>query len=439
LQEHARKCYPVSLYLSNEIYGCLASPKQVWADSDRSIPSEVTRPGAVTESAGLPLVPTPRALEELLSAPIPGSFDTIAESTTPRLGASATHEFEGSVPLAIEGLCAAPVAFDCPFELSEIGGTMDLEPTLQDVGRMSSPNLPTSQAVGATPLHVKELDTPGETIDRHPYSLPELSCPNEYESLILPDEHSVTDDTLLLRTPYIINTKYMAIICTQCKHAVAPDNASTHAHQFHPSCKVPGSFVVELTNKYPGLKSEKIHPGGVVQPIFGLALPMAQYLVCARCLRGYSNHASLRNHVCDNPQKDLEGRPPKFSSLVQTFFRGPRLCYFPITTPTSKAEEGCVDDFALFQSQYPQVDVIEDEIAGPADYRELDQFLYKEGWISHVTGYSRSELSTLTCLPQQDEALAPIKHEVFLLMSRIQLVIGSAGFHVRRLLGRRPS
>jgi hypothetical protein len=416
----------------------------LYCKSDLSTPSEVTRRGAnysfvVEESVGSSLASTPCASEEPLPAPIPGSCNTVTEANTPSLGVSATHEFEDSVPLAVGGSCAASVVVDCPFELSEIGGTMDLEPTLQDVGRMSSPNLPTSQAVGATPLHVKELDTLGESIDRHPYSLPELSCPNEYESLILPDEHSVTDDTLLLRTPYIINTKYMALICTQCKHSVAPDNASTHAHQFHPSCKVACSFVAELKNKYPWLKSEKIHPGGVVQPIFGLALPMAQYLVCARCLRGYSNHASLRNHVCDNPQKDLEGRPPNFSSLVQTFFRGPKLCYFPITTPTSKAEKKCVDDFALFLSQYPQVDVIEDEIAEPADYRELDQFLYKEGWISHVAGYSRSELSTLTCLPQQDDALAPIKHEVFHLMSRIQLVIGSAGFHVRRLLGRRPS
>ena len=151
------------------------------------------------------------------------------------------------------------------------------------------------------------------------------------------------------------------------------------------------------------------------------------------------NRSSWRNHACERSQVDLRGREPQFSSLVQTFFRGPRLCYFPIVTPVSEKGKSEIDDFALFQSQFPQVDATEDAIAEPADYRELDQFLCKEGWISHVAGSSSSELSKLTCLPQQDEILAPIRHETFLLMSTIQAAIGSAGFHVRRLLGRRPS
>jgi hypothetical protein len=78
-------------------------------------------------------------------------------------------------------------------------------------------------------------------------------------------------------------------------------------------------------------------------------------------------------------------------------------------------------------------------MATPTEYRELDQFLSKEGWISHVAGYSRSGLRELTCLPRQDEILVPVRHEAYLLMTKIQSVIGSAGFHVRRLLGRRPS
>jgi peptidase E len=135
---------------------------------------------------------------------------------------------------------------------------------------------------------------------------------------------------------------------------------------------------------------------------------------------------------------DLKEKPLSFQSHVQTFFRGKRICYFPTETPTSTANEINVDDFMVFQSQYSQFDAIVDEVVKP-EYREIDQFLYKEDWISHVTGYKLSDLSTLTRLPQLDDILAPIRSEAFILMSKIQAAIRSAGFHVRRLLGRRPS
>jgi hypothetical protein len=242
-------------------------------------------------------------------------------------------------------------------------------------------------------------------------------------------------DPLLLRTPYVVNNKYAVLICVACKYSIAPNKALKHARKHHPYCKVPESFVIQLKSRYLGLTSEKIHPGCIVRPVFGLAVPVKPYEVCSRCLHGYSNRASFRHHACDDPQKDLQGGQPSFSSLVQTFFRELMICYFPIESPVKEE----TDDFALFRSQFSTVEEIKDEIANPTEYRELDQFLYKEGWISHVVGHSASELSALTCLPGQDEVLGPIRHEVFLLMSRIQSIIGTAGFHVRRLLGRRPS
>ena len=271
----------------------------------------------------------------------------------------------------------------------------------------------------------------------HPHTQPQTEFPrlNKYESLIAADKHSVMDDPFLLRTPYIVNTMYAVLICVVCKYSIAPEKALKHARQRHAYCKVSESFVTELKNRYPELKSEKIHPGCIARPVFGLAVSGEPYEVCSRCLHGYSNRGSLRRHVCENPEKDLQGGQPSFSSLVQTFFREPKICYFPIESPVKKE----ADDFTLFRSQFSTVEEIKDEITNPTEYRELDQFLFKEGWISHVVGHSASELSTLTCLPGQDEVFGPIRHELFLLMSRIQSIIGTAGFHIRRLLGRRPS
>jgi hypothetical protein len=267
----------------------------------------------------------------------------------------------------------------------------------------------------------------------------EVSCANQYEAVIRPDGHSITNDELLSRTPYIVNTKHMALICIHCKHSVNPNSASDHVKQKHRYCKLPRTFTTELNAKYPGLATEMIHPLEIIRPIFGLAIPVEQYVVCARCLRGYVSILSWRSHSCEKAEIDLNGAPPHFPSLVQTFFRGPKLCYFPVETPAKSTADTIINDFELFKSQFPHIETAGDEVIDAPDYRELDQFLLKEGWLAHVAKFSRAELSKLTHLPQQDEDLAPITHEVLLLMSRIQSIIGSAGIYVRRLLGRRPS
>jgi hypothetical protein len=295
------------------------------------------------------------------------------------------------------------------------------------------PDPPRSPALRAT-ADGKELVVSAQ----HSLQAPS-SRSNVYECLIHPDEHSVTDDSLLLRTPYIINTEHMVLICTDCKHAVTPDSAPTHAAKFHRPCKIPKDFVNKLSDKYPGLVSEKIHPTDVIRPVFGLAVPVEKYTVCARCRQGYLNVESWRRHDCKKTDVDLHGQPFHFLSLVQTFFRGPRLCYFPIKTPTGDTNEATVNDFTLFEAQFRQVDASEDEVTEPENYRELNQFLSKEGWISHISGCLKSDLTNLTSLPPHDDYLVPLVHQVFLLMSNIQSVIGNAGFHVRRLLGRRPS
>jgi hypothetical protein len=92
----------------------------------------------------------------------------------------------------------------------------------------------------------------------------------------------------------------------------------------------------------------------------------------------------------------------------------------------------------LFMSSFRDPFVSENAVCEPEDYRELNQFLLKEGWIQHLSAYSRSEISELTDLPRAGEALQPVAGDLVALMSNIQGAIGTAGYHVRRLLGRRP-
>jgi len=259
--------------------------------------------------------------------------------------------------------------------------------------------------------------------------------PNKFEIKIHAGPDSVTDDPLLLLTPYVVNTKYQALICMDCKHGVEPDNALSHIRTSHSHCRPSRTLVAELKKDYPGLRAEKIVPTDP-DPVFGLAIPLEDYIVCTSCRHGYLNVASWRAHACKNGSKDQSSY---FKSLVQTFFRGNKLHFFPITMPPSSIDEA-TDDFQAFQAQNPSAHAGSDEEPlQNASYRELNQFLRKEGWLDHVSGYQVSELCELVAIPARNDDLSPVAHEVFGLMSNIQSVVSKAGFHVRRLLGRRPS
>jgi hypothetical protein len=290
----------------------------------------------------------------------------------------------------------------------------------------------TSSTISAPVFRVGQATSNAKTVP-HVSALPPL---NQYERMIVPDEHSVVDDPLLRCTPYIVNIKYMVLICTACRHCVNPACASEHLRKHHSQCKVGSDFEAQLHTKYPTIVSEMIHPPGIVEPVFGLAISVDEYTVCARCRRGYINLASWRSHTCERADTNPEGNA-HFSSLVQTFFRGPKVCYFPVKLPLSTKGEAISDDFDLFKATSHNITFSEDEIE-PGDYRELDQFLLKEGWFKHVSGFRLSDLSLLAGPPTAGETLQNIAFEVIGLMTSIQGAIGMAGYHVRRLLGRRP-
>jgi hypothetical protein len=108
--------------------------------------------------------------------------------------------------------------------------------------------------------------------------------------------------------------------------------------------------------------------------------------------------------------------------------------------PALVSDELGGDDFKLFMSGFEELDMSEDEIDEPANYREIKQFLVKEGWMKHIDGFSPSEILLLTSPPKKDDVLLkPVARNVDSLMSNIQVTIGMAGYQVRRLLGRRPS
>jgi hypothetical protein len=197
---------------------------------------------------------------------------------------------------------------------------------------------------------------------------------------------------------------------------------------------LPKGFESELQKQFPELVSSTVFPGKKISALFGIAIPEKRFVICDYCLRGYTDTASFYAHKCRSPAPDLI---MKYSySLVQTVFKGPQACWFPIYDPTSDAVSR--DDLHLFKASFR--DIEESRVTYEVEnYRELDQFLAKEGWIAHVAHLPREELCDLVALPPKKDPLLAIQGELFNLMAKIQVAIQEAGFYVRRLLGQRPS
>jgi hypothetical protein len=286
-------------------------------------------------------------------------------------------------------------------------------------------------AAGA-PLNAPESSSPGE--------LPRLepSSPlNTWELSVRPDGFSILDEPLLRKTTYIINTCHNVLICVECKHAVSVKAAASHARKVHACRYIPREFEEQILAQYSSLVSHSIKPDQICDPIFGLAIPLEPYTVCSRCTRGYIDRKSWTAHQCQDAQAPLNGQPPHFSSLVQTFFRGRELCYFPIHSPQSAPPAS--NDFTLFKEQSRGNETACSEVVESINYRQLNQFLHKEGWIAHVEGCEIATLVELVSLPSSGDPMSHVAPNLRILLSNIQDIISQRVFHVRKLLGRRPS
>jgi hypothetical protein len=381
-----------------------------------------SQPATPQPATSQPAMPQPATLQPTMSQPATSQLATSQPATFQPVTVTsqlATSQPATSQPVTVTSQLATSQLATSQFAKSQLG--------------MSQ--LATSQ-LGTSQLGTSQLGT-SQPATKSPWAPTPL---NEFEACVSPDEYSIIEDCLLKRTPYIVNNKYMTLICTDCGRCINPEKALEHLRKHHSHCKVGADFSLQLSIKFPDLVMEVTHPLQVVEPVFGLAIPLDMYTVCTRCYRGYINIPTWRHHACRRKDVNLDGQPEHFPSHVQTFFRGPKICYFPVKFPISVLDEAPGDDFHLFKSAFQPLPISEDIIDEPEDYRELSQFLAKEGWIKHVSGNSRSELFLLTTPPSGEEILKPtIAHDVTAVMFNIQAAIGKAGYHVRRLLGKRPS
>ena len=237
---------------------------------------------------------------------------------------------------------------------------------------------------------------------------------NSLEALVAPTHACIVQDPVLSGTPYVVNMEYSALICLECRRAVDPDTALNHVRSEHLQCRpISRDFDARLTEAYPGLVKEVIRPGGIVSPVFGLAIPFEKFFICRRCLQGYSTRESFRKHNCHG---DTSCKPDFFLSYVQTFFHGTRCSYFPIVDPSGHPPSMHQSDYQAFKEQQKEAPMPDPKDSETEDYRQLQQFLRKEGWISHVKDFTSTEVCDLAAPPTTDKNMDSIRKHVLSLM-----------------------
>lgn len=198
----------------------------------------------------------------------------------------------------------------------------------------------------------------------------------------------------------------------------------------------------EVARVFPaGLLYPPATPQTVVNAVFGLAAPVADYERCSDCDKWFKGTAkpgsttSFKKHKCTPRSHALVPDPTITRATVQRFSKAPGSDWFPVRivqppppvlSPLEEYNQQCAQQ----QATDPQLPAVSE------NHRVFHQFLQKERWIAHLEPYSSIELVKLhqiTLLDLQFPRLA--RHvEAYLLELQDDL----PNYLTRRLIGMRP-
>lgn len=184
-------------------------------------------------------------------------------------------------------------------------------------------------------------------------------------------------------------------------------------------------------------------PHDPVRPIYGLRRPMACYRICTSCRRGFKGRnpsnpslaasKAFEKHVCHAGQPNPSHRE-YIESHVQAFEHHLRSPFFAVLPPTSTQQPP--DPWTKYLSSINSRPTPAHKMSVPDNYRVLDQFLRKEGWLAHVEGLDPSKIGPLISLSQNDPLVPYLAKHCQSYLHHHQESLTS--YYVRRLISTRP-
>ena len=198
-----------------------------------------------------------------------------------------------------------------------------------------------------------------------------------------------------------------------------------------------------LLKEYPGLIYPPIPPQEQIPPIYGLRKPIPLYRICTSCRRGFKGRdpsnptaqasKAFGKHVCVSGQDNPPDRS-YFESDVQSFEASTQSPYFPVLpfTPTPQPQNPWTKYLSEIKSRPAPTQLM----SVPENYRVIDQFLRKEGWLAHVEGLDPTEIQPLVSLSQTDPLVPHLVKHCQSYLHHLQASLTS--YYARRLISTRP-
>jgi hypothetical protein len=241
-------------------------------------------------------------------------------------------------------------------------------------------------------------------------------------------------DPVLESAGFVYNKIHNLLICWECKSYINMNSAVKHAKVKHHLKHLPKDTQDRIASLVPNAVSSPTHPETSVKAIYGLCNPRPAYLITACCNRGYKNADSVKRHNCSvqgnqNPSKAR-------TSHVQSFAIGHS--FFPVHVPVAPDHTNLLP-LAIFQKSLPKVDIHENKIVLPANYRELSIMLENERWIEHVTGRDPILLISLVAVPSESDLFSTLSHHVYELVNDLQDMITMYPYQLREAIAARPT
>lgn len=245
----------------------------------------------------------------------------------------------------------------------------------------------------------------------------------------------------------IINTVHHILICMQCGCSISHLRVRAHFLLEHSGLKLPqdldSQFATMLATEYPHLVYPPNPPTLPVHSLYGLKPPLALYRVCHICHRGYkgrhADNPSLPASKAFGAHNCVPGQPNPpdrtwFESDVQIFDRRPHSHYFAVTSPPPITVPP--NPWTLYEARMNSRPKKEGKQSVPNNFRVLDQFLRKEGWLQHIEGHDVVKLRNLIALDTEDAQLPNLVKHCEAYLHHHQSALQS--YHARRLISTRP-
>lgn len=195
----------------------------------------------------------------------------------------------------------------------------------------------------------------------------------------------------------VIDNEHHLLLCLTCGAAIATAAMDAHIRAHFGFIDIPDGMILSLVEEF-GIvdPSEALVPHNRPAPIFGLRLTEELYSFCERCGRGYGSQLSLRSHqnsrkACPRP----EGTPNSYRvGYGQCFTNGPSHRMFQVDpTRLPLRSEIALDPVDVFRATFPPpLDYSTIPFTAPDRDLDLTAFAKREGWITHVQGFTPRDL-----------------------------------------------